>query len=200
MFSQRRVATFYYLRIIAILSNLSGGFYVIAMYPPRERAMLNIFIDTVMIYKLIAEFFQALIPICICVVLPALIVWLIGRVKQNETNRKAEIMLKALDNGAKIDSDFFRAQSNSKTIKERLLSRLTGACITGLLGVAFLAVAIYAGCKLDWSSNDDVIILLYLLGGILLAVGLALLVVYFIGRKMLAKEIAAEEKQITEGK
>lgn len=160
--------------------------------------MLNIFIDTVMIYKLIAEFFQALIPISIGVVLPALIVWLIGRVKQNETNRKAEIMLKALDNGAKIDSDFLRSQSNSKTIKERLLGRLTGAYITGLLGVVFLAVAIYAGRKLDWSSNDDVIIFLYLLGGILLAVGLALLVVYFIGRKMLEKEIEAEEKQILE--
>ena len=98
----------------------------------------------------------------------------------------------------KIDSDFFKSQSNSKTIKERLLGRLTGACITGLLGVVFLAVAIYAGRKLDWSSNDDVIIILYLLGGILLAVGLALLVVYFIGRKMLEKEIEAEEKQILE--
>jgi hypothetical protein len=93
-----------------------------------------------------------LIPICICVVLPALIVWLIGRVKQNETNRKAEIMLKALDNGAKIDTDFFKSQSGSKTIKERLLGRLTGACVTGLLGVAVLAVAIYMGCTLDWSK------------------------------------------------
>ena len=69
------------------------------------------------------DFFQALIPISICVVLPALIVWLIGRVKQNETNRKAEIMLKALDNGAKIDTDFFKSQSASRTIKERLLGR-----------------------------------------------------------------------------
>ncbi len=153
-----------------------------------------------MVYKLIAEFFQALIPISICVVLPALIVWLIGRVKQNETNRKAEIMLKALDNGAKIDSDFFKSQSNSKTIKERLLGRLTGACVTGLLGVAVLSVAIYMGCTLDWSKNDDVIIMTTLLGGILLAVGVALFIVYFSGKKMLAKEIAAEEKQIVEGK
>ena len=162
--------------------------------------MLNIFIDSVMIYKLIAEFFQALIPISIGVVLPALIVWLIGRVKQNETNRKAEIMLKALDNGAKIDSDFFRTQSNSKTIKERLLNKLTGACVTGLIGMAFLAVAIYMGFTLDWRSQDDVIIFTTLFGGILLAIGIALFIVYFSGKKMLAKEIAAEEKQITEGK
>ena len=146
------------------------------------------------------DFFQALIPISICAVLPALIVWLIGRVKQNETNRKAEIMLKALDNGAKIDTDFFRSSSESKTIKERLLGRLTGACVTGLLGVVVLAVAIYMGCALDWSTNDDVIIITTMLGGILLAVGVALFIVYFSGKKMLAKEIEAEEKQLTEGK
>ena len=66
------------------------------------------------------HFFDALIPICICVVLPSIIIWLIGRVKQNETNRRAEIMLKALDNGAKINTDFFKSQSASRTIKERL--------------------------------------------------------------------------------
>ena len=146
------------------------------------------------------HFFDALIPICICVVLPTLVIWLIGRVKQNETNRKAEIMLKALDNGAKIDSDFFKSPSGSKTIKERLLGRLTGACITGLLGVAVLAVAVYMGSRLDWSSNDGVIIFTTLFGGILLAIGIALFIVYFCGKKMLAKEIAAEEKQIVEGK
>ena len=145
------------------------------------------------------HFFDAIVPICICVVLPSIIIWLIGRVKQNETNRKAEIMLKALDNGAQIDADFFKSQSASRTIKERLLGRLTGACVTGLLGVALLAVAIYMGCTLNWSKNDEVIIMTTLLGGILLAVGIALFIVYFSGKKMLAKEIAAEEKQIVEG-
>ena len=146
------------------------------------------------------HFFDALIPICICVVLPSLIIWLIGRVKQNETNRKAEIMLKALDNGAKIDSDFFKSSSGNKTIKERLLGRLTGACVTGLIGIAVLAVAIYMRCTLDWAKNDDVVITITMLGGILFAVGVALFIVYFSGKKMLAKEIAAEEKQIVEGK
>ena len=103
-----------------------------------------------------------IVPIGICVVLPIIIVWLVLKARKNETDRKAEIMLKALDNGAKIDSDFFKSPSGSKTIKERLLGRLTGACITGLLGVAVLAVAVYMGYRLDWSSNDDVIILPYI--------------------------------------
>jgi len=158
----------------------------------------NIIIDTMNYFW--NHFFNALIPICICVVLPSLVIWLIGRVKQNETNRKAEIMLKALDNGAKIDSDFFKSSSGSKTIKERLLGRLTGACVTGLIGVAILTVAIYMRCTLEWAKNDDVVIITTLLGGILFAVGVALFIVYFSGKKMLAKEIAAEEKQIVEGK
>ena len=151
-----------------------------------------------MVYKLIAEFFNALVPICICVVLPVLIVWIIGKVKQNETNRKAEIMLKALDSGAKIDTDFFKSQSGSKTIKERLLGRLTGDCVTSLTGVALLAVGIYLQNLPEASSNVEFVILAYLFGGILLAVGISLFIVYLTGKKMLFKEMDAEEKQLAE--
>lgn len=150
--------------------------------------------------KVFSELFDALIPICICVVLPALIVWLIGRVKQNETNRKAEIMLKALDNGAKIDTDFFRSQSGSKTIKERLLGRLTGACVTSLIGVAVISTGLFMRTLPAWESNVEFLIMAYLLGGILVAVGISLFIVYFCGKKMLSKEMEAEEKQLAEGK
>ena len=160
--------------------------------------MSNINFDRIMVYKLIAEFFNALVPICICVVLPVLIVWIIGKVKQNETNRKAEIMLKALDSGAKIDTDFFKSQSGSKTIKERLLGRLTGACVTSLTGVALLAVGIYLQNLPEASSNVEFVILAYLFGGILLAVGISLFIVYLTGKKMLFKEMDAEEKQLAE--
>ena len=146
------------------------------------------------------HFFNALIPICICVVLPSLVIWLIGRVKQNETNRKAEIMLKALDNGAKIDSDFFKSQSGSKTIKERLLGRLTGACVTGVLGLALILVAVIPDWPGQWSFYESPAPILIMLGGILLAIGIALFIVYCTGKKIMAKEIAAEEKQILEGK
>lgn len=142
------------------------------------------------------HFFDVLIPICICVVLPTLVIWLIGRVKQNETNRKAEIMLKALDNGAKIDSDFFKSQSESKTIKERLLGRLTGACVTGVLGLALILVAVIPDWPGQWNFYESPAPMLVILGGILLAIGIALFIVYFTGKKLMAKEIVSEEKQI----
>ena len=141
-------------------------------------------------------FFHDLIPICSCVVLPTLVIWLIGRVKQNETNRKAEIMLKAIDNGAIIDSDFFKGQSGSKTIKERLLGRLTGACVTGVLGLALILVALIPDWPGHWDFSDSPAPMLVTLGGILLAIGIALFIVYFTGKKLMAKEIVSEEKQI----
>ena len=147
------------------------------------------------------DFIEALIPIAICVVLPVLIVWLIGRVKQNETNRKAEIMLKALDNGAQIDADFFKSQSGSKTIKERLLGRLTGACVTSLLGIALTVSGLFFWFDAyDKMGEPGIFLVLAVIGGVLLAVGITLFIIYFTSKKMLAKEIAAEEKQLTEGK
>ncbi|MBQ9200841.1 MAG: hypothetical protein IJ154_00520 [Bacteroidales bacterium] len=140
--------------------------------------------------------FDFLIPICICVVLPIVVVWLRTRAQQNETNRKTEIMLKAIESGATIDTDFFKAQSQQnkpKTLKEKLLGRLTGACINTLLGVAGLI-----GGGLLWKSgaqNEGPIFLMGL-GAILLAVGIALFIVYFVGKRMLAGEIAAEERAL----
>ena len=145
------------------------------------------------------NFFDALVPICICVVLPVVVVWLICRVRRNETDRKAEIMLKALENGATIDAEFFKSPSNQKTLKERLLGRLTGACVTGLLGVVFLTIGIIYFSRIGWDIDDPYLIFL-IIGGALLAVGIALFLVYLLGKRFLAKDIDAEEKRITEGK
>ena len=43
---------------------------------------------------------EILIPISVCVVLPVMVVWLVNRTRQNEINRKADIMLKAIESGA----------------------------------------------------------------------------------------------------
>ena len=40
-----------------------------------------------------------ILPIFMCVVMPVAIVWLVMRAKQNETNKMAEIMLKAIEAG-----------------------------------------------------------------------------------------------------
>lgn len=143
------------------------------------------------------EFLDSLIPLGICVVMPILIVWLRTRARQNETNKRTEIMLKAIESGATIDADFFKGQVvERRTLKERMLARLTAASVTGMLGIFGLVGGILFACKNCWDADDDLAIILIVLGGILLAVGLALFIVYLVGRRMLAKEIEAEEKAL----
>ena len=140
---------------------------------------------------------KLLIPLGICVVLPVMIVWLVNRTRQNETNRKTEIMLKAIEAGATIDANFFKAQNEQKTIKERLLKRLAGGCIFSLMGIAMFLVGLLNRNIIDITTTScDSITMPMIFGAISVAIGLALLIVFFVGRKMLAKEMEAEAKSI----
>ena len=140
-----------------------------------------------------------LVPIAVCVVLPVMIVWLINRTRQNETNRKTEIMLKAIESGATINAEFFKSQQDQKapkTIKERLLKRLSGGCICTLTGLALEAVGIVNYVKWDGTMSNDFAVVPMILGGILLGIGISLIIVFFVGKKMLAKEMEAEAKSL----
>lgn len=135
---------------------------------------------------------ELLIPIGICVVLPVLIVWLVTRARQNETNRKAEIMLKAIEAGVPVDMKQFEgARKTPKTIKQDLLGNFTGGCICTLMGIAFLVMG-----SLNLVTYGSYF--MPMAGGVLLAVGIGLLISYFVGKKSLAKEIEAEEKQLNQ--
>ncbi len=139
--------------------------------------------------------FDILIPIGICIVLPVTIVWLIMRTSQNETNRKAEIMLKAIEAGATIDPNLFKVEKNEpKSTKERLLKYLIAACVTMFPGLVLFAIALFSCIKLGFVFPDTLILTA---GGILIAIGTAYLIVYRTGMKLLANEIEAEEKSLT---
>jgi len=138
-----------------------------------------------------------LIPIFICVVLPVTVVWLVARTKQNETNKKAEIMLKAIESGATVDMNQFNTERKSpKTIKQDLLEKFTGACITTFMGIAFLGWAVMGYFKPEYTDGRFFNRLAPVTGGVMLAVGIGLFISYFVGKKMLAKEIEAEERKL----
>ena len=134
---------------------------------------------------------EVLIPIAICVVLPVLIVWFVSRVRQNETNRKAEIMLKAIENGQSIDPEIFKSKKQAASIKKDLLDKLNGACITTLMGLAFLLLYFFKATP-DYGFAT----FLPYAGGAMLAVGIGLFVSFFVGKSMMAKEIEAEENDL----
>ena len=136
---------------------------------------------------------EVLVPIFVCVILPVCIVLIIGLVRRNETNRRAEVMLKAIENGQTIDPKMFATPRKNKTIKQDLLEKLNGACITSLMGVAFLLIFFFGK---EWATSFCPTALWLIAGGVMVAVGVGLFVSYFTGKKLMAKEIEAEENNL----
>lgn len=129
----------------------------------------------------------------ICVVLPIVIVWLINRRRTNETNRRAEILLKAIEAGSTVDLNLFQEPQKQRSIKEKLLDRLTAAWVATLIGLTIIAFGISMYCLID-DPSEALLLVIAGIGGIILAVGIALFGVYFAGKKLLATEIEAEAK------
>lgn len=138
-----------------------------------------------------------LVSLGISVVMPVMIVWLVSRTRQNETNKKTEIMLKAIESGATIDADFFKyTQKKQRSTKERLLNRLVWGCATSILGVGLAALGIVQWVNWNGTSSNESFVLPLVFAGIFLAIGIALFIGFYVGRKMLAKEMEAEEKAL----
>lgn len=138
-----------------------------------------------------------LVSFGICVVMPVMIVWLVSRTRQNETNRKTEIMLKAIESGATIDADFFKdTQKKQKSTKERLLNRLIWGCATSILGVGLAVLGIVQCVNWNGTSSNESFVVPLVFAGIFLAIGIALFIGFYVGRKMLAKEMEAEAKAL----
>jgi hypothetical protein len=82
-----------------------------------------------------------------------------------------------------------------KLLKEKLLAKLLWGSIIAFVGIGVL------GCNVMWyivgGANPNSLAKLYVIGSITLAIGIAFLVNYVVGKKLLAKEIEAEEKILT---
>lgn len=144
------------------------------------------------------ELVQILVPIACGCVLPIVGILMGVRQKMNETNKQTEIVLAAIEKHPDMDIEelLSKISPKKKLLKEKLLSKLLSACITTFLGVAFLSTAFWIDCI--GGMETDKLHLLYIGGGILIAIGIAFLINYSIGKKMLAKEIEAEERKLVE--
>lgn len=136
---------------------------------------------------------DTLVPIFVCVVLPALIVFLVMWQRRNEVNRKTEVALKAIETGAQVDPNFFapapkKKEKAGKSLKFRIFNMLRSGIILASLGAAFIVIAVLSAVK------GDVMLGLMTVGIILLALGCGFVASYFIARKQFAAEIKAEEE------
>lgn len=146
-------------------------------------------------YVVLMESIVKIILILCAVALPILIVWLNNRKKINESNQRTQIVLAAIEKNAETDvEDLLKKMApQKKLLKEKLLTKLLWGGILTLLG---LALTIF-GCYLI-ADREDHYNPFILFGPLLMPVGIAFLINYFVGKKMLAKEIEAEQKKLLE--
>lgn len=127
-----------------------------------------------------------LVPIFICVVLPVAIVAIVCAAAMNSDNKRAKVLMKAIESGCGIDADNLAAalQKPKKTAREILNLRLLRGCIFSFIGLVLCIVGIVSLCLGTEFSADPVTIPL-VFGGASLAIGLSYLVVYFVTRKQI---------------
>lgn len=141
--------------------------------------------DVVLAHALI----EILIPIGVAVVLPVAIVAIVFKSALASDRNRKEIILAALEKNPNLDVEDLvkRMKKSNKLIKEKLLARLVRGCLCCLMGVAFVLLYFFLSVQ-----NEFLIIT----GAALIAVGIAFLVSYFVGRRMLAKEMEAEQQNM----
>jgi hypothetical protein len=134
---------------------------------------------------------ELLIPIGICVALPISIVYLILKRNIISENNKKEIILAALEKNADVNIEELvkKTSAPDKLLKEKLLKKLQWGLMTIVLSIGLFIYAIFVG--------DAGELKLYVIGSVvLLAIGVSLLFTYLMGKKMLAKEMEAEEQNL----
>lgn len=125
------------------------------------------------------------------VILPITIIFLALRGKMASERNRKEIILAALEKNADIDIEELVRKMNKP---EKLLKKLQWGMLAFILGVGMIGYGIYLNCNLVGGSTDPLVSIS--IGLVLLAVGIAFLANYQIGKKMLAKEMEAEERNL----
>ena len=142
--------------------------------------------------------FINMLPVILCgCVLPIIFIWMETRRKMNETNARTQIVTAALEKNPDMDVEELlkKISPKKKLLKEKLLTKLLWGFITSLIGIGLIVLGIYmksSGLGIDVDVQTALCF-----GLILLAIGAAFIINYGVGRKMLAKEIEAEESKTT---
>lgn len=140
----------------------------------------------------VVELFETLLPIFVVVVLPVMVVWLVTRARLKKNEQKMAVLVKAIENGVDIDPALLVSETEGgRNTKMKLVRKLTTGVICAIIGLTVLICT-----QLDAFDGVAGIEMLYIIGGVLIAVGAAYILAFFVGRKYLAPEIEAEEKKL----
>ena len=141
---------------------------------------------------------DVLVPIACGCVLPIVTYWLYVRDNMNESKNRTQIVLAAIEKNPDMDLEelMTKISPKKKLLKEKLLTKLLWGSIILLVGFCILA----CGLWIDWKGGmpTDTLFMVYSFGGILFAIGLAFIINYLVGKKMLTKEIEIEQSKLLE--
>lgn len=127
-----------------------------------------------------------LVPIFICVVLPVAIVGIVFAAAINSDNKRAQVLIKAIESNCGIDTDKLAEalRKPKKTAREVLNLRLLRGCIFSAIGLGFCILAILALTTKTALYYDDAYLPISLIIGVpSLGIGISYLIVYFVTRK-----------------
>lgn len=129
-----------------------------------------------------------LVPIFICVVLPVSIVLIVFLASMNNDNKRAKVLIKAIEANNSIDADKLAdaLQKPRKTAREILNTRLLRGCIFSLIGLFLCIIGIVNLCN-GSEFNSDPVTCPLVFGGASIAIGISYLIVYFVTRKEVNK-------------
>ena len=134
----------------------------------------------------------------VCIALPLIILLVTNKRKNHEIDKKTEILMALLEKNPDLDPAEvldkldMSSEDGKKSLKERLLEKLLGGCICTLTGIVLFFTHLFGFVFLGDKTTGVVG------GGVLTAVGIALIIHYFVSKNALSSEIEAEEKQIVE--
>lgn len=131
---------------------------------------------------------DVIIPIAVSCVMPIALMWLLMRAIIKKSEHKANVMIKAIENGAEINPDVFKALTKQgKSTRMKLVNRLEAGAILALVGLMFV---ICAACGLGsfeyWGFYPGIP---------LLAAGIGFLASFFFGMNFLKTQMESEENK-----
>ena len=123
------------------------------------------------------------VPVCVCVVLPIVVVWIVFNCIVNKTNKETEIILEAIKCNPAVDTQGLldSLKKKDRSPWESLNRKLLRGCIFTLIGVTFALIA-----SLVPIDQDDVAEI-WIACGVSGSVGIGFLITYIVGYYNLMK-------------
>lgn len=128
------------------------------------------------------ELVDAMIPIFICGILPVAIVLIVNDRLKNRDNKRAEVLMKAIESDKLIDTDkLAEALGETKfSVKEKsdiLSKRLLRGLMFSFIGIALIIGAVALSSNGSFGDTSEFGLMC---GAVLLAIGLSYLIVYWV--------------------